>query len=114
MPMTLYTQEEYQDLQVQLEAAKERVKALYAMQPQWTEEAGAYTKAVALQQVWSHLGVDNQTHCMQKLKAITSMIASLPMETQDYFNHSLTKSHMVTQLAEELGLPVVNIPLIKD
>jgi len=52
-----------------------RLESAERMRPQWakgytSDSVAAQTSSAALQQVWSLLGVDNQTQCMQALKRL--------------------------------------------
>ena len=75
MPITYYTEKEYRKVADKVATLEKNLAAAEAMRPQWaqghsTDSIAAQMSAAALQQVWLRLGVDNQTDCMKKLRAL--------------------------------------------
>jgi hypothetical protein len=72
MPVITYSHDEYHALELVNASLRRQLDAAEALRPQWaqghsTDSAAAQVKSVALQQVWSTLGVANQTECMQAI-----------------------------------------------
>lgn len=68
MPMTLYTQEEYDQLRRKCDEFRTSVKVLEDMRPAWTLDA--HITIAALTQLWRMLGVTNQTAAVHKLNLL--------------------------------------------
>jgi hypothetical protein len=76
MPVITYSHDEYRALELVNESLQRRLDAAETMRPQWaqgytSDGVAAQMKAQALQQVWTALGVDNQTDCMTALRKLT-------------------------------------------
>ena len=66
---------EIERLRVERDMALAKVDRLEAMRPHWakgysTDSVAAQASIAALTQVWSALGVSDQTQCVQKLRAV--------------------------------------------
>jgi hypothetical protein len=75
MPVIYYTEHEYLNLKDKLDLAEKRLAAAEALRPQWAmgytdDSMAAQLSTSALTQIYGVLGVTNQTHCMEKLRAI--------------------------------------------
>lgn len=89
MPTVTYTQQEYLALALVAEELRTKLEASESMRPQWAkgytdDSMAAQSKAVALQQIWNHLGVTHQTDCMMKLKSITSLLEQWKSSFEDH------------------------------
>jgi len=78
MPMTLYTEREYNALQFEIDALRARINGLEALRPTWamgytSDSVAAQTSTAALQTIWGMLNVNNQTEAMQRIAALLSI-----------------------------------------
>ena len=75
MPVTYYTQDEYNNIQQLNNRLRDQNKSLEAMRPEWaqgytSDSQAAQSTSNAMHQMWEALGVTNQTHAMQKLNVL--------------------------------------------
>ena len=77
MPITVYSEKEYRQLQLELTNANKALRGLELLRPQWamgytSDSMAAQASSGALQHVYNALEVTNQTECMGKLIHLVS------------------------------------------
>lgn len=83
MPITYYTEEEFQRLVRHKDSLTEQVDVLESLRPVWahgfTPEGRAEQSACnALSGVWTLLGVTNQTECVQAIQRLLQIAEKAP------------------------------------